>query len=159
MSRGARTDISSCDRRAVDVGEHNCRARITPAAEQWERSTVAVCAHHAAGTTRRTVRHRAPELAPLREHLASYLNPYSLIGYLNGAGGQLIDRLVTGDLACTHAQDQLRQAGSINHLRGLLVRAQHRTQALLDAVAEPADRLAALTCDTPGPRRPPGAAA
>ncbi|QFZ20545.1 hypothetical protein [Saccharothrix syringae] len=98
---------------------------------------------------------QAAELALLREHLAGYPSPYSLIAYLNGAGGQLLHRLISGDLACTHdALDRLHQTGSVAHLRDLLsaagvlpsrdehlVRVQHRTQALLDEVDERANRL------------------
>jgi hypothetical protein len=40
----------------------------------------------------------AVEHGPLREHLASYPNPYGLIGYLTGTGGRLIHRLLTGEL-------------------------------------------------------------
>jgi hypothetical protein len=66
----------------------------------------------------------AVELGPLREHLASYPNPYGLIGYLTGTGGRLIHRLLTGELRCTHDDlDQLRQTGAVTRLRGPLIAA------------------------------------
>jgi hypothetical protein len=132
-----------------------------PPAAAWDASTAAACAHRAAprngSTTCSPPRPHTTRPSSLRCANTSPAtpNPYSLIGYLNGAGGRLIHRLVTGDLACTHdALDQLRQTGSVTHLRGLLtaagllpsrdehlVRAHHRTQALLDDVDQPADRL------------------
>ncbi|WP_133116451.1 hypothetical protein [Amycolatopsis antarctica] len=64
-------------------------------------------------------------LAPLVELLAHYDNPYSLCWYLRRPGGQLIRRMVTGELACSHeALDELRQTTEVQHLRGLLVLAE-----------------------------------
>lgn len=64
-------------------------------------------------------------LAPLADLLAHYDNPYSLCLYLRRPGGQLIRRMVTGELACSHeALDDLRQTTEVQHLRGLLVLAE-----------------------------------
>ncbi|PXY17758.1 hypothetical protein BA062_37035 [Prauserella flavalba] len=64
-------------------------------------------------------------LAPLAELLENYDNPYSLCLYLRRPGGQLIRRMVTGELACSHeALDELRQTTAVQHLRGLLVLAE-----------------------------------
>jgi hypothetical protein len=103
----------------------------------------------------------AVELGPLREHLASYPNPYGLIGYLTGTRGRLIHRLLTGELRCTHDDlDQLRQTGAVTRLRGPLIaagllpsreenliRVHARAQALLDDVNETASWSA--PCRTP----------
>ncbi|CAM5320136.1 hypothetical protein SCHAM137S_01968 [Streptomyces chartreusis] len=99
--------------------------------------------------------HLKAELAPLYRHLAGYPSPYTLIAYLDGTGGRLIHRLLTGDLACTHdSLDQLRQTTSVAHLRSLLTavgllpsrdehlaRAHHRAQILLNTMHESSDRL------------------
>ena len=64
-------------------------------------------------------------LVPLAELLAHYDNPYSLYWYLRRPGGQLIGRMVAGELTCSHeALDALRQTVEVQHLRGLLVLAE-----------------------------------
>ncbi|NKQ59300.1 hypothetical protein HFP15_41330 [Amycolatopsis sp. K13G38] len=93
-------------------------------------------------------------LAPLAELLENYDNPYSLSLYLRRPGGQLIRRMVTGELACTHqALDELRQTTAVQHLRGLLVLAEllepreeelaqltRDVQTLLERVTTPHDK-------------------
>jgi hypothetical protein len=93
-------------------------------------------------------------LAPLAELLENYDNPYSLCLYLRRPGGQLIRRMVTGELACSHeALDDLRQTTAVQHLRGLLVLAEilepreeelaqlaRDVQILLERVTNPQDR-------------------
>lgn len=64
-------------------------------------------------------------MAPLAELLARYDNPYSLCLYLRRPGGQLIRRIVAGELVCSHeALDALAQTTAVQHLRGLLVLAE-----------------------------------
>ncbi|WP_344867227.1 hypothetical protein [Amycolatopsis ultiminotia] len=93
-------------------------------------------------------------MAPLAELLENYDNPYSLCLYLRRPGGQLIRRMVTGELACSHqALDELRQTAAVQHLRGLLVLAEilepreeelaqltRDVQSLLGRVTEPQDK-------------------
>jgi hypothetical protein len=95
----------------------------------------------------------ASGLVPLAELLAHYDNPYSLSLYLRRPGGQLIRRMVTGELVCTHeALDLLQQTTAVQHLRGLLVLAEilppreeelaqltRDIQVLLERVADPQD--------------------